>query len=96
MTAYSVSGPSATGGSEVVATDSDATAGVSLLYMDRWAKVLRVTMACVATRRHDRRMCGIAGLFAKSERAELELGDCLADMIEQLAGRGPDSAGVAV
>jgi len=41
-------------------------------------------------------MCGIAGLFAKSERAELELGDCLADMIEQLAGRGPDSAGVAV
>jgi len=41
-------------------------------------------------------VCGIAGLFAKSERAEAHLGDCVADMIEQLAGRGPDSAGVAV
>ena len=41
-------------------------------------------------------MCGIAGFFAKTEAAQSRLGDCVADMLEQLAGRGPDSAGVAV
>jgi glutamate synthase domain-containing protein 1 len=41
-------------------------------------------------------MCGIAGLFAKTPAAERRLGDHLADMLLQLADRGPDSAGVAV
>ncbi|MEA2154913.1 MAG: methylamine---glutamate N-methyltransferase subunit [Solirubrobacteraceae bacterium] len=41
-------------------------------------------------------MCGIAGFFAKTEAARQGLGDCVADMLGQLGGRGPDSAGVAV
>lgn len=41
-------------------------------------------------------MCGIAGLFARSPAVERELGARLADMLEQLADRGPDSAGVAL
>jgi glutamate synthase domain-containing protein 1 len=41
-------------------------------------------------------MCGIAGFYAKTEAAQEILGDCVADMLEQLVGRGPDSAGVAV
>jgi amidophosphoribosyltransferase len=41
-------------------------------------------------------MCGIAGLFAKTEATEARLGAHLTAMLEQLADRGPDSAGVAV
>ncbi len=41
-------------------------------------------------------MCGIAGLFAKSSRAEARLGGDLAAMLTELAARGPDSAGVAI
>jgi methylamine---glutamate N-methyltransferase subunit A len=41
-------------------------------------------------------MCGIAGLFAKAEAVEQRLGEHLADMLEQLSDRGPDSAGVAI
>jgi len=41
-------------------------------------------------------MCGIVGFFAKTGAARDQLGTCTADMLEQLAGRGPDSAGVAV
>ena len=41
-------------------------------------------------------MCGIAGLFAKASTVEERLGEHLADMLEQLSDRGPDSAGVAV
>jgi glutamate synthase domain-containing protein 1 len=41
-------------------------------------------------------VCGIAGLFAKSPAVERELGALLAGMLEQLADRGPDSAGVAL
>lgn len=41
-------------------------------------------------------MCGIAGFFAKTASAEARLGDCMAAMLAQLAGRGPDSAGIAV
>jgi len=41
-------------------------------------------------------MCGIAGLFARSPDVERELGALLAGMLEQLADRGPDSAGVAL
>jgi glutamate synthase domain-containing protein 1 len=41
-------------------------------------------------------MCGIAGLFAKSPEVERALGGLLAAMLEQLADRGPDSAGVAL
>lgn len=41
-------------------------------------------------------MCGIAGIYAKSERAQQQLGTNLADMMAQLVDRGPDSAGVAL
>ena len=41
-------------------------------------------------------MCGIVGLFAKSEAIEAELGSHIADMLIQMTERGPDSAGVAV
>lgn len=41
-------------------------------------------------------MCGIVGVYAKSERFEVELGEHVADMLLELADRGPDSAGVAV
>ena len=41
-------------------------------------------------------MCGIAGLYTKTPEMRERLGTELAGMIEQLAIRGPDSAGVAV
>jgi methylamine---glutamate N-methyltransferase subunit A len=40
-------------------------------------------------------MCGIAGLYTKSATLRGQLGAHLADMLEQLSDRGPDSAGVA-
>jgi methylamine---glutamate N-methyltransferase subunit A len=40
-------------------------------------------------------MCGIAGLYTKSPALQAHLGEHLAKMLEQLAFRGPDSAGVA-
>jgi glutamate synthase domain-containing protein 1 len=40
-------------------------------------------------------MCGIAGLYMKSPALAGELGRHLSRMLEQLAFRGPDSAGVA-
>src|SRR5687768_12683705 len=40
-------------------------------------------------------MCGIVGLFAKSNEVEARLGADLAAMLVQLSDRGPDSAGVA-
>jgi methylamine---glutamate N-methyltransferase subunit A len=40
-------------------------------------------------------MCGITGLFMKREGEGAQLGAGLALMLEQLASRGPDSAGVA-
>ena len=42
------------------------------------------------------RMCGIAGLFAKSPVVTEHLGEHLGTMLTQLNDRGPDSAGVAV
>jgi glutamate synthase domain-containing protein 1 len=41
-------------------------------------------------------MCGIAGLFAKSQTVEDHLGEYLSAMLVELSSRGPDSAGVAV
>ena len=41
-------------------------------------------------------MCGIAGLFAKSPAVEERLGALIGVMLEQLADRGPDSAGLAL
>lgn len=41
-------------------------------------------------------MCGIAGIYAKTSRAQERLGDHLADMMVQLTDRGPDSAGLAM
>ncbi len=41
-------------------------------------------------------MCGIAGLFSKSNEIEERLGSHLSAMLSQLADRGPDSAGVAL
>jgi methylamine---glutamate N-methyltransferase subunit A len=40
-------------------------------------------------------MCGIAGLYTKSEALQSQLGAHLAQMLGQLSFRGPDSAGVA-
>jgi glutamate synthase domain-containing protein 1 len=40
-------------------------------------------------------MCGIAGLYLKSEALQPRLGAELAKMLEELSFRGPDSAGVA-
>jgi glutamate synthase domain-containing protein 1 len=40
-------------------------------------------------------MCGIAGLYTKSATLREQLGALLAEMLEQLSDRGPDSAGVA-
>ena len=40
-------------------------------------------------------MCGIVGLFAKTEAAQAKLGDYLSDMLIEMTDRGPDSAGVA-
>jgi len=41
-------------------------------------------------------MCGIVGLFAKSEKIESRLGVHLSDMLVEMTERGPDSAGIAV
>ena len=41
-------------------------------------------------------MCGIAGLFAKTPAVEERLGALIGVMLEQLADRGPDSAGLAL
>jgi glutamate synthase domain-containing protein 1 len=41
-------------------------------------------------------MCGIAGLFGKTPALGDRLGAHLGAMLSELAGRGPDSAGVAV
>jgi glutamate synthase domain-containing protein 1 len=40
-------------------------------------------------------MCGIVGLFSKSQAVSEDLGLHLGEMLLQLADRGPDSAGVA-
>jgi glutamate synthase domain-containing protein 1 len=40
-------------------------------------------------------VCGIAGLFSKSDAVSEQLGSHLGDMLTQLSDRGPDSAGVA-
>ncbi len=41
-------------------------------------------------------MCGIVGLFAKSDAIKTELGLHLAKMLIEMTERGPDSAGIAV
>jgi methylamine---glutamate N-methyltransferase subunit A len=41
-------------------------------------------------------MCGIAGLFAKTDAERAQLGAHLAAMLDQLSFRGPDSAGAAL
>ena len=41
-------------------------------------------------------MCGIVGLFAKSDAVEARLGRDVAAMLIQLSDRGPDSAGMAL
>ncbi len=41
-------------------------------------------------------MCGIVGLFLKDAALEPQLGAMLADMLEVMSDRGPDSAGFAV
>src|ERR1700747_1904178 len=40
-------------------------------------------------------MCGIAGLYTKTTSLQGKLGALLAQMLEQLSFRGPDSAGAA-
>lgn len=41
-------------------------------------------------------MCGIVGLFLKSEKYRPELGRLTATMLHEMRGRGPDSAGFAM
>jgi len=41
-------------------------------------------------------MCGIVGLFSKSENIESHLGMYLSQMLIEMTERGPDSAGIAV
>jgi len=41
-------------------------------------------------------MCGIAGLYSKQPSVSEHLGEHLAEMLGQLAERGPDSVGVAI
>ncbi len=41
-------------------------------------------------------MCGIVGLFLKSEKYRPELGRLTASMLHEMRGRGPDSAGFAI
>jgi glutamate synthase domain-containing protein 1 len=41
-------------------------------------------------------MCGIVGLFLKDRKLEPKLGSLLADMLEVMTDRGPDSAGFAI
>ena len=41
-------------------------------------------------------MCGIVGLFLKDKSLEPQLGSLLAQMLEAMTGRGPDSAGFAI
>src|SRR6478609_9305210 len=41
-------------------------------------------------------MCGIVGLFCKSDAVSDHLGEHLSRMLVQMNDRGPDSAGVAV
>ena len=41
-------------------------------------------------------MCGIVGLFLKSDKLERELGRHLSAMLVEMTDRGPDSAGIAL
>lgn len=41
-------------------------------------------------------MCGIVGLFLKTDRLSDQLGGLLSDMLITMSDRGPDSAGIAV
>ena len=41
-------------------------------------------------------MCGIVGLFLKSEALRPKLGEMLTDMLITMTDRGPDSAGIAI
>ena len=41
-------------------------------------------------------MCGIVGLFLKSEELRPDLGAMLTDMLVTMTDRGPDSAGIAI
>ncbi len=41
-------------------------------------------------------MCGIVGLFSKSEEIKSQLGSYLSQMLIEMTERGPDSAGIAV
>jgi glutamate synthase domain-containing protein 1 len=65
-------------------------------HMARWSKMRRSAIALWWNHAYGLVMCGIAGLFAKSSATEERLGAHLAAMLERLAERGPDSAGVAV
>ena len=40
-------------------------------------------------------MCGIVGLYAKTDKTREQLGTHVAAMLEEMGERGPDSAGVA-
>ena len=41
-------------------------------------------------------MCGIVGIFIKNKKLEINLGNYLSKMIDNMSSRGPDSAGFAI
>ena len=41
-------------------------------------------------------MCGIVGIYLKTEKFEKSLGSLLSEMLESMESRGPDSAGFAI
>ena len=43
-----------------------------------------------------KRMCGIVGIYLKSEKFESSLGKMLSKMLVNMGSRGPDSAGFAI
>ena len=43
-----------------------------------------------------KRMCGIVGIYLKSEKFESSLGKMLSEMLVNMGSRGPDSAGFAI
>ncbi|MCG8441919.1 MAG: glutamine amidotransferase family protein [Caulobacterales bacterium] len=56
----------------------------------------RRAAALILSRAGEAGMCGIVGLFARTPKHEARLGALLAQMLERMSDRGPDSAGFAI
>jgi glutamate synthase domain-containing protein 1 len=65
--------------------------------MESQQRARRVIVAYAEHEKEQNRgMCGIVGLFSKSEAVEERLGEHLGRMLSKMSDRGPDSAGVAI